>query len=266
MPLDGYGGFNPPSPENPVRAGTLIKSNDFNSTVDDISDALSTAIYKDGQAAMEADLNMGHNNIVQINSVQNDRDFAVRAKGDIEIQATGNVNIGASLSINNSKLAVGITNTGGLNEGNKLVLTDRNGLLDGTFVTFLPGHDSDFKGVAATDLHAGDFICMTQEGQFIAATVDNLEDFVIGFTLEDCTAGDYIVVHCVGYNNKVAVRGAPSSDRIVYIADEGANVVSYEAGKRKQAVGVVIGESVVRFLPQLPIPITSPLFLYMANI
>lgn len=87
MPLDGNGGYDPPSPENPVRAGTLIKSEDFNTTIDDISDALSTAIYRDGQAPMEADLRLNYNNLTQVASIVSDDDILLHTDKDLTISA-----------------------------------------------------------------------------------------------------------------------------------------------------------------------------------
>ena len=108
MPLDGNGGYNPPSPENPVRAGTLIKSEDFNTTIDDISDALSTVMYRDGQSVMEADLSLGHNNLVQVKSIRNDGELSlftndklnITAEGEFQQTISGNIAISTPKKVN----------------------------------------------------------------------------------------------------------------------------------------------------------------------
>ena len=264
MPLDGYGGFTPPNPENPVRAGTLIKSDDFNSTIDDISDALSTAIYKDGQAAMEADLNMGHNNLVQTKSVQNDSDLAIRAQGKVDIQGKDVVNIKPSLSINDSQKAVSITSSAGTADA--LISTTPEGVLDQSFLPFEPPVDSAITIIAAEDLTAGDLVFIDTDGRIKPCTLAYKDELAIGFVLNDYLAGDTALMHTVGYNNKISIEDAPVGSPFVYISDTGANIVCFTPQTRKQVVGKVVGAGIIRFLPQIPASLLSPLFLYFGNI
>lgn len=263
MPLDGNGNYNPPSPENPVRAGALIKSDDFNTTIDDISEVLSTAIYKDGQAPMEADLNMGTNNIYNISSLQSSNALTIRADEELQLKGS-NVNIEPSLSINDSQAVSGITATAGV--ANTLISTNYGGLLDPSFIPFEPTADSAIKILTAANVNAGDFVFLSAEGLVMPCTIAYSEEIAIGFVLENYTAGEFALVYLVGYNNKIMVEGTPIGSPYVYISDTGANVVCYEPQSRKQIVGVMVGAGIARFLPQAPASSQSPLFLYFGNI
>ena len=59
MPLNGAGSFTLVSPEFPAVADEVIYADDFNTIMLDISQALSTALYKDGQQTLTANLPMG---------------------------------------------------------------------------------------------------------------------------------------------------------------------------------------------------------------
>ena len=74
MPLDGSGVYTPPSPEFPAIPNTTILASDFNTIMDDLAVALSLAIYKDGQASMEADLNMASHKITNVTTGTNPAD------------------------------------------------------------------------------------------------------------------------------------------------------------------------------------------------
>lgn len=58
MPLNGLGTYAPPGADFPAVTGAVISSSKFNNVINDIATALSTAMYRDGQAAMTGALNM----------------------------------------------------------------------------------------------------------------------------------------------------------------------------------------------------------------
>lgn len=58
MPFNGSGTYDPPSPEYPAVAGTLIESADFNTIISDIATGLSNAVTRDGQSPPTANLPM----------------------------------------------------------------------------------------------------------------------------------------------------------------------------------------------------------------
>lgn len=58
MPLNGSGTYTPPTPAYPAIPNTTILASDFNTILEDLTTALSLAVYKDGQASMVANLNM----------------------------------------------------------------------------------------------------------------------------------------------------------------------------------------------------------------
>lgn len=66
MALNGSGIYSLPSPQNPAVTGELITAAAFNITMLDIATALSTALYKDGQSAMAADLSMGGHKLTNL--------------------------------------------------------------------------------------------------------------------------------------------------------------------------------------------------------
>lgn len=59
MPYNGSGTYSPPGASFPAVADTLIMSTKFNNVINDIATALSTAITKDGQTTVTANLPMG---------------------------------------------------------------------------------------------------------------------------------------------------------------------------------------------------------------
>jgi len=59
MPYNGSGTYTPPGASFPAVANTLIESTKWNNVVNDIATALSTAITKDGQTTITANLPMG---------------------------------------------------------------------------------------------------------------------------------------------------------------------------------------------------------------
>lgn len=59
MALDGNGTYQPPAPQFPAIPNTIIYADDFNQIILDIATALSTAIFRDGQAAFTANQSMG---------------------------------------------------------------------------------------------------------------------------------------------------------------------------------------------------------------
>ena len=56
MPFNGSGSFSPPGADFPAVASTLIESTKFNNVVNDIATGLSTAIAKDGQTTVTANI------------------------------------------------------------------------------------------------------------------------------------------------------------------------------------------------------------------
>lgn len=59
MPLDGNGSYTPPTPEYPVISGEYILASDFNTIILDLGAALSSALYRDGQAPLTANFAAG---------------------------------------------------------------------------------------------------------------------------------------------------------------------------------------------------------------
>ena len=66
MALDGNGTYVPPAPQFPAVGGTVIYADDFNQIILDIAAALSSAIFRDGQAAFLADQSMGGNKLTNL--------------------------------------------------------------------------------------------------------------------------------------------------------------------------------------------------------
>lgn len=54
MPLDGNGNYTPPSPQFPAVPGEIIYADYFNAIILDIAEALSKALYDDGQRIWQA--------------------------------------------------------------------------------------------------------------------------------------------------------------------------------------------------------------------
>ena len=253
MPLDGNGNHNPPSPENPVRAGTLIKSDDFNTTIDDISDALSTAFYRDGQAAMEADLNMGHNNIVQVKSIRNDEQLSIYSSDKLVLSADKEVVVDSDLRAKNIILQDGVkvskhTATGGAEHAGQSVLLNGAGQIDIGMIPLAPPSPTEIqlRITAGAELNAGDFVYMATD-DVIMPTTANPQAIVVGFVLNDYQQGDMADVLLTGINNKVAVIGEITEEtRTAYTSPDKANQIT-TANKGGQAVGIILSGSSIYF-------------------
>lgn len=66
MPLDGSGFYSLPTPAFPAVPNTLIASADFNTVLNDIAQALSNCLYRDGQAIPNGDFDLGNNKIIRL--------------------------------------------------------------------------------------------------------------------------------------------------------------------------------------------------------
>lgn len=253
MPLDGNGNYNPPSPENPVRAGTLIKSADFNTTIDDISDALSTAFYRDGQATMEADLNMGHNNIVQVKSIRNDEQLSLYSSDKLVLSADKGVVVESDLRAKNIALQDGVkvsghTATGGAENAGKSVLLNGAGQIDIGMIPLAPPSPTEIqlRIITGAKLNAGDFVYIATN-DVIMPTTANPQALVVGFVLNDYQQGDMADVLLAGINSKVAVIGDITEEtRTAYTSPDKANQV-LTANQGGQAVGVILSGSSIYF-------------------
>lgn len=253
MPLDGNGNHNPPSPENPVRAGTLIKSDDFNTTIDDISDALSTAIYRDGQAAMEADLNMGHNSLVQVKSIRNDEQLSLFSNDKLVLSADKGVIVDSNLQAKNITFQDGVkvsghTATGGVENAGKGVLLNGAGQIDIGMIPLAPPSPTEIllQITAGAELNAGDFVYIATN-DVIMPTTANPQALVVGFVLNDYQQGDMAEVLLTGLNSKVAVIGEiTETTRTAYTSPNKANQITTE-NKGGQAVGIILSGSSIYF-------------------
>ena len=253
MPLDGNGNYNPPIPENPVRAGTLIKSDDFNTTIDDISDALSTAIYRDGQAAMEADLNMGHNSLVQVKSIRNDGQLSIYSSDKLVFSADKGVLVDSELQAKNIVFQDGVkvsghTTTGGVENAGKGVILNSAGQIDISMIPFAPPSPTEvlLRLTAGAELNAGDFVYIATN-DVIMPTTANPQALVVGFVLNDYQQGDLADVLLTGLNNKVAVIGEiTETNRTAYTSPNIANQITTE-NKGGQAVGIILSGSSIYF-------------------
>lgn len=74
MSLDGNGTYSPPAPQFPAIPNTIIYADDFNQIILDIATALSTAIFRDGQAAFTADQSLGGFKLVNLANGTNPQD------------------------------------------------------------------------------------------------------------------------------------------------------------------------------------------------
>ena len=74
MSLDGNGTYSPPAPQFPAITNTVIYADDFNQIILDIATALSTAIFRDGQAAFTANQSMGGNKLTNLANGANPQD------------------------------------------------------------------------------------------------------------------------------------------------------------------------------------------------
>lgn len=253
MPLDGNGNFNPPSPENPVRAGTLIKSDDFNTTIDDISDALSTAIYRDGQAAMEADLNMGHNSLVQVKSIRNDKQLSIYSSDKVVLSADKGVVVESDLRAKNIALQDGVkvsghTAAGGAENAGKGVLLNGAGQIDIGMIPLVPPSPTEIqlRITAGAKLNAGDFVYIATD-DVIMPTTANPQALVVGFVLNDYQQGDLADVLLAGINSKVIVIGGiTETTRTAYTNPNVANEIQ-TINNGGQAVGIILSASSIYF-------------------
>ena len=253
MPLNGHGDYNPPSPENPVRAGTLIKSKDFNATIDDISDALSTAYYRDGQAPMGADLNMGHNSLVQVKSIRNDEQLSLFSNDKLVLSADKGVFVDSDLRAKNIALQDGVkvsghTATGGVENAGKSLLLNDAGQIDIGMIPLAPPRPTEIllRMPTGAELNAGDFVYIATN-DVIMPTTANPQALVVGFVLNDYQQGDMADVLLTGINNKVAVIGEiTETTRTAYTSPDKANQIT-TANKGGQAVGIILSGSSIYF-------------------
>ena len=74
MSLDGNGTYSPLAPQFPAIPHTVIYADDFNQIILDITVALSTAIFRDGQAAFTANQSMGGNKLTNLANGTNPQD------------------------------------------------------------------------------------------------------------------------------------------------------------------------------------------------
>ena len=74
MALDGNGTYLPPAPQFPAIPNTVIYADDFNQIILDIATALSTAIFRDGQAAFTANQSMGGHKLTNLANGVNPQD------------------------------------------------------------------------------------------------------------------------------------------------------------------------------------------------
>ena len=74
MALDGNGTYLPPAPQFPAIPNTVIYADDFNQIILDIATALSTAIFRDGQAAFTANQSMGGHKLTNLANGTNPQD------------------------------------------------------------------------------------------------------------------------------------------------------------------------------------------------
>lgn len=74
MALDGNGTYSPPAPQFPAIPNTIIYADDFNQIILDIATAISTAIFRDGQAAFTADQSMGGHKLTNLANGVNPQD------------------------------------------------------------------------------------------------------------------------------------------------------------------------------------------------
>ena len=63
MSFNSVGPYYPPAPEFPAIAGEIIYAEYFNTIIEDIADALSMVLPRDGRAGMTGDLPMGGNEV-----------------------------------------------------------------------------------------------------------------------------------------------------------------------------------------------------------
>jgi hypothetical protein len=98
MPLNGSGTYTPPTPEYPAIPNTTILASDFNTILEDLATALSTAVYKDGQAPMSANLNMASHKLTSLSDGALDADSVNFAQVFKNPTFTGSVGTGVVIT------------------------------------------------------------------------------------------------------------------------------------------------------------------------
>ena len=91
MSLDGNGTYSPPAPQFPAIPNTVIYADDFNQIILDIATALSTAIFRDGQAAFTANQSMGGNKLTNLANGANPQDAVTMLQVATLDGVTGNI-------------------------------------------------------------------------------------------------------------------------------------------------------------------------------
>jgi len=109
MPFDGSGAYSPPSPPTfPAVSGNTISSTYFNATVNDLANALSTALCRDGQSTVTADISLNAHKLIEVADPTNPQDAATKFYVDAEID-TVDAAI-AAITANYAKLTLTVRN------------------------------------------------------------------------------------------------------------------------------------------------------------
>lgn len=170
MSLDGNGTYSPPAPQFPAIPHTVIYADDFNQIILDIAVALSTAIFRDGQAAFTANQSMGGNKLTNLANGTNPQDAVtvlqvftdptftgttvdgVKVTGTALTVTTATVRLPSGTSIGDVSAAALATLegvTGNIQAQLNAKLTNGGAMLDGTTAVTQPTCDSSQK-VATT--------------------------------------------------------------------------------------------------------------------
>ena len=170
MSLDGNGTYSPPAPQFPAIPHTVIYSDNFNQIILDIAVALSTAIFRDGQAAFTANQSMGGNKLTNLANGTNPQDAVtvlqvftdqtftgttvdgVKVTGTALTVTTTTVRLPSGTSIGDVSAAALATLdgvTGNIQAQLNAKLTNGGAMLDGTTAVTQPIGDSSQK-VATT--------------------------------------------------------------------------------------------------------------------
>ena len=170
MALDGNGTYSPPAPQFPAIPNTVIYADDFNQIILDIATALSTAIFRDGQAAFTANQSMGGNKLTNLANGTNLQDAVtvlqvftdptftgttvdgVKVTGTALTVTTTTVRLPSSTSIGDvsaAELATLDGVTSNIQAQLNAKLTNGGVMLDGTTAVTQPTGDSSQK-VATT--------------------------------------------------------------------------------------------------------------------
>ena len=170
MALDGNGTYSPPAPQFPAIPNTVIYADDFNQIILDIAAALSTAIFRDGQAAFIANQSLGGNKLTNLANGANPQDAVtvlqvftdptftgttadgVKVTGTALTVTTTTVTLPAGTSIGDVS-AVELATLNGVTSNIQTQLdskvTNGGALLDGTTAVTQPTGDNSTK-VATT--------------------------------------------------------------------------------------------------------------------